>query len=355
MISASEAERIWLYFSGAFDGKEIPALTAQYRAWSKTRPLEGLRILDATPLFLNTCVKHAALIAGGADLTAAYSDLVPYDPKVVELLEKQGVRTVRNAYDGTDAGYDVILDCGGVHCGMTSTYGAVELTRSGVPRYECRAGRNVFLADSGVIKRIETSLGTGESCLRALTHLGYGPFPGKNVLILGGGKVGGGIAAYFRRAGALVSVADDPASVPGAIPFRSRPAMTEAVRSADFIVTATGRANAHAELADELTACRAVLVNMGVEDEFGPDVPESCVLNRKAPLNFILDEPTRTRYIDPTMALDNEGVLILKNAAPGTGLIVPDAALEKRILDDVRRGGVIGAELEMILKGNGMP
>lgn len=53
----------------------------------------------------------------------------------------------------------------------------------------------------------------------------------------------------------------------------------------------------------------ALIANMGVEDEFGPEVPAERVLNAKSPLNFVLEEPTHLKYIDPTMALDNYGAL----------------------------------------------
>ena len=49
--------------------RDYPALAAQAERWRESRPLEGLRILCGTPLFLNTLAQFAALLEGGADLT----------------------------------------------------------------------------------------------------------------------------------------------------------------------------------------------------------------------------------------------------------------------------------------------
>jgi adenosylhomocysteinase len=88
-----------------------------------------------------------------------------------------------------------------------------------------------------------------------------------------------------------------------------------------------------------------IFANMGVEDEFGPDIPASRVLNNKEPLNFILPEPTLLRYIDPAMALSNAGAAALLSGSLHPGLNIPDLALEDKILADVRHNGIINAEI----------
>ncbi|MBP5531380.1 MAG: hypothetical protein J6Y54_05065, partial [Lentisphaeria bacterium] len=82
--------------------------------------------------------------------------------------------------------------------------------------------------------------------------------------------------------------------------------------------------------------------------EFGADLPAERVLNAKRPLNFILDEPTRLKYIDPTMALDNAGALEVLTGRVERGVADPPAELEKEILDTVRRSRAIGEELNWI-------
>lgn len=340
-------DRLLSALSGLFSCQSIPVLTDQITRWRESRPLAGVRILDATPLFFNTCVKHAALLAAGADLTVAYTDQLPFSTDALTLLKECGVPTLFNAFQAENETFDVLLDCGAIHKDLNTKYGAAELTRSGVDPYKT-SGRNVFLTDSGKVKMIETCLGTGESCLRALRSCGYHTFEKKHVLLFGGGKVGRGIRMYFLRAGAKVDLVDG--NVPGAIDHRDTATIAALAEEADFIVSATGIKHAHHVYAPELARSSAVIANMGVEDEFGPAMPENRVLNRKKTLNFLLDEPTKTCYIDPTMALHNEAVRILLEAPAGTGVILPDAALEEKILDLVRGAGVIGDEVDEMLK-----
>lgn len=334
--------------SGLFSARMIPALTDQLVRWRKTKPLDGVRVLDATPLFFNTCLKYAALLAAGADLTVAYSDRLPYSEQALALLKKSGIPTLFNAFENAPKEiFDVVVDCGALHKEMNSKYGAAELTRTGVDPY-IATGKNVFLTDSGRVKMIETCLGTGESCLRALKHCGYPAFDGKKVLLFGGGKVGRGIRMYFRRAGAVVDLVDG--SVPGAVDHRDTATVVALAAEADFIVSATGIRHAHHVYAPELARTDAVIVNMGVEDEYGPAMPENRVLNRKKTLNFLLDEPTKTCYIDPTLALHNEAVSVLLKTPAGTGAILPGEALENTILDLVRNAGLIGDEVDEMLQ-----
>ena len=114
------------------------------------------------------------------------------------------------------------------------------------------------------------------------------------------------------------------------------------------MVTATGIRHALAGKFDaaKLAASETILANMGVEDEFGPEIPEERVLNRKQPLNFVLEEPTLLKYIDPTMALDNFGALQLLTCDLPAGLNLPTPEQEEEILRTVREAGEITAELD---------
>ena len=92
----------------------------------------------------------------------------------------------------------------------------------------------------------------------------------------------------------------------------------------------------------------AMLVNMGADDEFGPDIPPERAVNRKRPVNFMLAEPTSTRYIDPTLALYNAGILELMHGTAEPGILTPSAQVEDFILADVRAAGVINAEIDAL-------
>lgn len=337
--------------------REFPALWRQALRWEKERPLEGLEILDCAPVFRNTLAKHAALLCAGARLSVHVGRVMPCDPAIVGLLPRFGVRVLPGALcEGT---FDCVSDCAGDHSYVASRLGYAELTRSGGAAYR-DAGKPVFWSDRSELKEIETGLGTGDGFRRAMASLGLGDFKGREVVLFGSGKVGYGVAMRLAADGAVLTVVEDTRRVPRA-PFGARlldmgdkEAIGAAVREAACVVTATGVRHALAGLVDPgtLAGSGALLVNLGVEDEYGDDIPAERVLNAKKPVNFILDEPTRLRYIDPTMALQNEGLLYLATH-PGlpAGLFTPPEPMVRAILGVVREEGLIARELNSFFAG----
>lgn len=379
----------------AYEKREYPALSAFFAEWLGTRPFRALRVLVATPVFRNTLLEYRALIAGGANLVVGVAGGMPCDAGIVEVLRGNGIPVVglqealemeaRCAESG-DCAFDLILDCAGQFSACHPRFGFVELTRSGVQFYE-KCEHPVYVADSGIVKRIETCLGTGEGYVRALAQLGYdfcldsgtdgAPSAGKKFIVFGSGKVGQGIVLQLLRSGADVHVVTDCSR--GANPFLDAngvpvtdcndfDAVASLVRGADFVVTATGVKGAldRPQVVEALLASGAVLANMGVEDEYGPNVPASRVLAEKKPLNFILEEPTHLKYIDASLALHAAlGELLLREGGAvydkAAGSLKPNAAgvsgtknagpqdppsdLEQRILSMTMQDGLIGAEI----------
>lgn len=331
---------------------EYPALADQACRWRRSKPLAGLRVLDASPLFGNTLLKHRTLLAGGAVLSVAVAPHLPSDPAARAAVAALGVPIVNPRAPGMR--FDVVLDCAGLHADVEATLGYVELTRSGGAAYR-NCQRPVFWADDSSIKRIETGLGTGDGFFRALQQLGYGAFHGRTLVLFGYGKVGHGVVFRALEEGVAVTVVDAPGRLPSPRPGVTgisrldRAAVEDALRSAWCVASATGVRGALAAVLDPetLVRSRALLANLGVEDEFGDAVPEERVLNAKKPLNFLLQEPTRLRYIDPVFALHNAGALALREGRDlPAGLLQLSPALEARILAAVRRDGLIAAELQ---------
>ena len=401
-----------------YEKNEYPALVALQSEWSETRPFEGLRVLVATPIYRNTMTQYRALVAGGAELLVGLSGM--NDPDVVDFMGEWGVSVVTPAemLEAESRGefVDLVLDCAGPFAGLHPKIGFVELTRSGVQYYK-DAKKPVFVADSGIVKRIETSLGTGDGYFRALEKLGFGGnFEGKKLLVFGSGKVGSGIALQGVRRGCCVTVVTDlKRGQPGndaqsGLPVQSElPAQSEnaknaanpektansmpagdfsavllqngvevvdchdyaavaaLIEKADFVVTATGVAGAlnAPELKKSLLSTKAVLANMGVEDEYGEAIPAEKVLNAKGPLNFILEEPTHLKYIDTSLALHAAlAELLVQEAKSATlaeranfesegiatpvgtvGLRFPPQEIEQRLLTIAIQNGVIGPEI----------
>ncbi len=360
-----------------YEKNEYPALAALESEWAYTRPFEGLRVLVATPIYRNTMTQYRALLAGGASILVGFSGM--NDPEVAEFLKDWGISVVTPAemLEAESRGefVDLVLDCAGPFAGLHPKIGFVELTRSGVQYYQ-NAKKPVYVADSGIVKRIETSLGTGDGYFRALEKLGFGKnapdagenasgagFEGKKLVVFGSGKVGSGIALQGVRRGCAVSVVTDlnrftnlenatksalssagsaesgTVGVAKTMPAGDFSAVLEQngvnvvdcheyaavsvlIENADFVVTATGVKNALAapELTATLLSTSAILANMGVEDEYGEAIPAEKVLNAKGPLNFILEEPTHLKYIDTSLALHAAlAELLVKEAKTAIG------------------------------------
>ncbi len=388
----------------AYLPNEYPALAALEDDWAVKRPFDGLRVLVATPIYRNTMTQYRALLAGGAKLLVGFWGM--NDGKIVEFLKDNCIPVVSPAemLEAESRGefIDLVLDCAGSFAGLHPKIGFVELTRSGVQHYN-GAKKPVYVADSGIVKRIETSLGTGDGYFRALEKLGYGEsFEGKRLLVFGSGKVGSGIALQGVRRGCNVTVVTDlsrsdarnsansadsagaantsaaakastsansatPASetqeaMPAGdfsaillqngvevVDCRDYEAVSSLIYASDFVVTATGVKNALAspELQEPLLSTMALLANMGVEDEYGEAIPAERVLNNKGPLNFILEEPTHLKYIDTSLALHAAlAELLVQEAGKGdSGLRYPPEELEQRLLSIAIQDGIIGPEI----------
>lgn len=343
------SDKLFQYLTQFYHVDEFPALAAQAERWKISRPLAGKMIYDATPVFRNTMVKYYALQCAGAQVTAAVGSNIPCDENICKILPEFGITVAGEAEKRLT--YDVVADCAGVSRQISSRNGYVELTRSGL-EYYANFTRPVFSADSGVLKKLETILGTGEGFLRAMKQLGYDDFKNKKVLVFGGGKVGRGVAHYAKYAGAEVAVADlKNVELSSGITYldgNNEAVVRRAIAESWCIVSVTGLAGALKRWADDLIRSSAIIVNMGVEDEFGKDVPTSRVLNEKRPLNFILDEPTHLKYIDATMALNNYGIEKLLFETLPCGINFPSRKLERSIVQDIKNGGIIAAEMEFI-------
>lgn len=311
----------------AYRPNDYPALAWQAQAWETTRPLAGISIIDASPVFRNTLTKYLPLLVAGADLTVALSPLLPNDPDTVGVLDRLGIPVIAAHYA---AHFDVVIDCAGVLADCDSRLGYVELTKSGQHVYQ-GWDQTVFLVDDSEVKLIETVLGTGDGFVRGLAHFGYDDLTDRTIVVFGGGKVGRGAALGARAAGARVIIVDpDPAvSAPAGCELVPEPVDLDDVWC---VVSATGVAGALASLTDALRDSGAVLANLGAEDEFGPAMPANRVLNGKAPVNFALTEPTQLRFIDPTMALDNACALELLRGGYPPGLNPPPRHVEDEIL-----------------------
>jgi adenosylhomocysteinase len=323
---------------------QYPALAAQWHAATSLSPLNGLHVLDATPVFTNTVVKYAALLAAGVNLTVGLSTSLPHDPQVVASLREWGVPVVT---ESAAQSFDIVMDCAGAFSAVPARVGYVELTRSGVAHY-LKCPQPVVIADDGQAKLIENVLGTADGWVRAMTHFGEPIGPQSRVVLFGYGKVGRGVSLACQRLDVTV-VAIDPVH-PQALHPEDTAAIRQALGEATCVVTATGVTGAVIEHTDQLHDSQAVLANLGATDEYGPQMPASRVLNGKAPVNFALEEPTQLPYIDPTMALVNASAADIAAGRVTVGHRTPLATTDADIVATVRSQGLITDEVDALLQ-----
>lgn len=330
---------------------EYVCLADQNTRWAPSRPLEGVRIVDFTPVFRNTLTKYVPLLAAGAKLTIGTHPQIPADPELIAELPALGLPVI--SADSTPGDFDVVLDCAGKNAHLGASFGHVELTRSGVAAYQDARGP-VVVVDMSDLKLLETVFGTGDSYFRALEYLGVDATEGP-VLIFGGGKVGTGIAYAAAQRAIEAIVVDFPGSElrfldTPVIPANDPGAVTTAISQAHTIVTATGKRHAVSQFAPALMRSDAVLANMGVDDEFGADVPAERVLHSKIPVNFVLDEPTALSYLDPVFALSNAAAAQLVTEETAGGISAPLTSTEAPIYATLARTKTHTEELVAIAK-----
>lgn len=358
---------------------EHPALSFLIQKWSKTKPFKKYRILIATPIFRNTLIQYETFISSDAEISIG-KETVLCDNKIVELLKSRGISVLSQhevlEQEQNNIFFDIILDCAGQFSRCHPRIGFVELTRSGVQFYE-KSQYPIYVADSGLVKQIETSLGTGDGYFRALESYGYSSQNARKMLVFGSGKVGYGIAIQGRKKGFEVTIVTNTNPLFtnnqqtdfynnlkeksfNIIDYKDFDGIANAIMTTDFVVTATGVKSAldNPQIVDAIKQSEAIVANMGVEDEYGENVPTSRVLNNKNSLNFILEEPTHLKYIDASLALHallaEQLLLDKQNNKTFCGILNPPKELEKQILDITIQNGIITDELQEFFQNNNL-
>lgn len=323
---------------------DFPCLFDQFQRFQSQKPLRGLHILHATPLFKNVVPKLLPLLASEAQLTLSCPANLSPDMETVTFLRKLGVPFIPHLQLDLQTPIDMVLDCTGSFANLKSLkYGSVELTRSGEDYYS-HSSHVCISVDQSEIKLIEDRLGTSDGLVRALKKLGY-ELKNKKVLLFGFGKVGYGVYQRLTEEGAQTTIVDVKPSQqeePPILLAQNKSLVEEAAATCDFIITATGVKNLIESQynAEVFLSSPAVKVNIGAEDEFGPSFGKSDVLNQKAPVNFILSEPTQLKFLDATFALHNECLLALKTQSFKSGIHSPPKEMEQRYLKISRKAGI---------------
>ena len=289
----------------AWTRRRMPVLAEALAELGQRRVFDGLAIGFRLHLEPKTAVLVEGLLAGGARVTAMDNEGTTQFG-TAEALADRGCVVLDRPGDGKAAvrahlsqiaaeGPDLVLDNGAelieacIRAGRPPK-GATEETTSGAFRLrEGLAGAVGFpvivINDSPLKSIVENKHGVGESVVDAIVRTTNMSLHKKRVGVFGYGWCGRGIALYARRRGADVTVVDpDPVkALEAAMDGFDVAGPAGAVRSADVVITATGRERVVGYELIEMMPDGAVLANAGHTDA-EIDVRR---LERKAPGKLI--------------------------------------------------------------------
>ncbi|GAB4209738.1 MAG: adenosylhomocysteinase [Roseiflexaceae bacterium] len=248
---------------------EMPVLRLIRERFAKERPLKGLRVSACLHVTAETANLARTLAAGGADVVLCASNPLSTQDDVAAALvahEEIPVYAIKGEDNATyyshlnaalehnphvtmDDGADLVTAVLKSRTDLLSTLvGSTEETTTGVIRLKAMAADGVLtfpviaVNDSDTKHMFDNRYGTGQSTLDGIIRATNVLLAGKTFVVGGYGWCSRGIADRARGLGANVIVTEiDPikaleAAMDG---FRVMP-MAEAVRYADFVVTATG-------------------------------------------------------------------------------------------------------------------
>ncbi len=246
----------------------MPVLESIRKRFLEEKPFEGLTVGAALHLESTTAVFLRTVQAGGAEIIATGSNPLSTKDEVVAALAKEGGNvyawrgeTEKDYYDNMnrvlDHEPDAIIDDGAdlvahAHSERPETLekiqGAAEETTTGVHRLEAMSEKGdlkipVFAVNDTPSKRLfDNRFGTGESTMNAIMSITNSLIAGKNVVVVGFGHVGRGIAMRAEGLGADVTVVEtDPIrGLEAAMQGFKVSNMDDAADYGDIFITATG-------------------------------------------------------------------------------------------------------------------
>lgn len=301
-----------------------------YQRVSKTKPYEGLNIIQNIPITFETLEKVKSLKDSGCSLTLSCPTFMEAKAGPLKQLEEWGIPVIKD-HTSIQEEYDIILDCAGELAQIpTPRIGIVELTRTGEHKYlKHTPNRPVISVDSSKLKDLEAILGTGDACLRSLEKFIPVNLKDAKIALFGFGKIGQGIFRSLSTKTQKVFIIEKPEKIESIskssslelISCLDKSLVEQALYESKIVITATGVKNTVSDLELNPSCLKdKYLVNMGGEDEFGENILSEKKLFDGKPINFFLDSPTELKYLDPVFYGHNLGVDLLLNFKYPSGL-----------------------------------
>jgi adenosylhomocysteinase len=248
--------------------RHMPVLATIRRELSREKSLEGLTVAAALHTEAKTAVLVRTLVAAGAKVAITSCNPLSTRDEVAAALAKEDItvyawrgETSREYYNNLnrvlDSGPDILIDDGAdlislVHTERTELLervrGASEETTTGVNRLRAMAAGGklkfpvIAVNDSPAKRLFDNRFGTAESTLQGVMTATNTLIAGKQIVVVGYGFVGRGIASRVKGLGAIVTVIEtDPIRALEATMDGFRVArMSEAARIGDIFITTTG-------------------------------------------------------------------------------------------------------------------
>jgi len=271
--------------------QHMPVLMAIRRDFSRSKPLKGLTVGAALHLEAKTAALARTIAAAGAKVTITSCNPLSTKDEVAAGLVEKGINVYAWRGETTKEYYanlnrvldhkpDILIDDGAdliflVHAKRTELLkrirGASEETTTGVNRLRMMADDGalkfpvIAVNDSPAKHLFDNRFGTAESTLQAIMSITNTLIAGKNVIVVGYGFVGRGIASRAKGSGAMVAVVEiNPTKALEAVMdgFRVMK-MADAARIGDIFVTTTGNINVIRREHMRLMKDGAILCNAG--------------------------------------------------------------------------------------------
>jgi len=271
--------------------QHMPVLMTIREEFMRKKPLRGLTVSAALHLEAKTAALARTLVAGGAEIAITGSNPLSTKDDVAAALAKEGLNVYAWRGESSKEYYenlnrvldhkpDVLIDDGAdliflVHAKRTELLkrirGASEETTTGVNRLRMMADDGalkfpvIAVNDSPTKHLFDNRFGTAESTLQAIMSITNTLIAGKNVVVVGYGFVGRGIASRAKGLGAVVTVVEiDPIRALEAIMDGFKVTrIADAARIGDIFVTTTGNINVIRGEHMRLMKDGAILCNAG--------------------------------------------------------------------------------------------
>src|SRR5216684_9199511 len=272
--------------------REMPVLRLIRERFSTEQPLKGVRLVACAHITTETANLARALQAGGADsLLIASNPLSTQDDVAAALVADYGIPVFamkgettdtyrRHVQTALDFAPDIIIDDGSDVVATLikerpelagKIVGSTEETTTGIVRLEAMHKAGVLTFPSIAVNNAQTKhffdnrYGTGQSPLDGIIRATNILLAGRNLVVVGYGWCGKGVALRARGMGANVIVTEiDPIKAVEAVMdgFRVMP-IAEAAAIGDIFVTVTG--NRHVIDGDHFARMKdgAIVCNSG--------------------------------------------------------------------------------------------